>query len=441
MTPDLTPLLVRPDGVVPKERYTSRAFAELEMERLWSRVWQVACREEEIAQPGDFLEYTIGDQSILVVRGNDGEIRAFFNHCLHRGTRLASGVGNFADGQIRCRYHAWQYALDGELVEVVDRQEFTDLPDGLRLGEVRCERWGGFVFVNADSGAAPLVDFLHPIPKLLDRYHLDQMRFRSYQTTILPANWKVVVDAFNEGYHVQGTHPQLLAWTDDVGIEYEQFETHARYGRLENSRRRLMPSPRLGLRDDEIDEGAILSGLVAGLGGAFLGEERALVEELRASTPPGELLATYQKRRKELLQARGLDVSELGDELMTSADDVYWFPNLVGPIYPGSAILFRVRPNGLDPDSAIKDTWVLEWPAPGREPRSLTRKFYADWHEHDWGLITTQDYDNMLEVQTGMKSRGFDGLRLNPRQEGNVAHMHRVIDRYLTAEPGSASDR
>ena len=431
-TDDVTPLLVRPDGVIPKERYTSRAFVDLEMERLWSRVWQVACREEEIAEPGDYFEYTIGDQSILVVRADDLAIKAFYNNCLHRGTRLATGVGNFSNGQIRCRYHAWEYALDGELVEVVDRHEFTGLPDGLRLGEVRAECWGGFVFVNADAAAAPLLDFLHPIPKLLDRYHLEQMRFRSYQTTILPANWKVVVDAFNEGYHVQGTHPQLLAWTDDVGIEYEQFETHARYGRLENARRRLTPSPRLGLRDDEIDEGEILSALVAGLGGAFLGEERALVEELRATTPPAELLAAYQKRRKELLQARGLDVSELGDELMTSADDVYWFPNLVGPIYPGSAILFRVRPNGLDPDSAIKDTWVLEWPAPGRERPMPKRKFYADWREHDWGLITTQDYENMLEVQTGMKSRGFDGLRLNPRQEGNVAHMHRVIDRYLT---------
>jgi nitrite reductase/ring-hydroxylating ferredoxin subunit len=428
---DVAPLLVRPDGLVPKERYTSRAFVDLEMEGLWSRVWQVACREEEIANPGDFLEYTIGDQSILVVRGDDAAIRAFSNHCLHRGTRLASGTGNFGDGQIRCRYHAWQYALDGELVEVVDRHEFTDLPDGLRLGELRAETWGGFVFVNADPDAEPLLDFLHPIPKLLDRYHLEQMRFRGYLTTIMPANWKVVVDAFNEGYHVQGTHPQLLAWTDDVSIEYEQFETHARYGRLEGARRALTPSPRLGLRDDEIDGGAILSGLVEGLGGAFLKEERALVEELRASTPPDRLLAEFQRRRKQLLAARGLDVSELGDELMTSADDVYWFPNLVGPIYPGSAILFRVRPNGLDPDSSIKDTWVLEWPAPDREPRPLNRKFFADWHEHDWGVITTQDYDNMLEVQTGMKSRAFDGLRLNPRQEGNVAHMHRVIDRYL----------
>ena len=134
----------------------------------------------------------------------------------------------------------------------------------------------------------------------------------------------------------------------------------------------------------------------------------------------------------ELLQSRGFDVSGLAKEQMTSADDVYWFPNLVGPIYPGSAILFRVRPNGLDPDSAIKDTWVLEWPRPGDGWRMPERKFYADWTEKDWGPITNQDYANMREVQVGMKSRGCRDLRLNSRQESNILHMHRVIDRYLT---------
>ena len=116
---------------------------------------------------------------------------------------------------------------------------------------------------------------------------------------------------------------------------------------------------------------------------------------------------------------------------MTSADDVYCFPNLVGPIYPGSAIVFRIRPNGLDPDSSIKDTWTLEWPRPGDGARQWEQRFYPDWTEKDWGEITNQDYANMLEVQTGMKSRGFRGLRLNTRQESNVLHMHRVIDRYV----------
>src|SRR5437764_558321 len=165
--------------LIPKERYTSREFVDLEMDRLWPRVWQVACREEEVPRPGDFVEYVIGDQSILV----------------------------------------------------------------------------------------------------------------------MPANWKAVVDAFNEGYHVQGAHPQILPWTDDVSIAYEQYDRHARYGRLENARRELRPSPRLSIDDGEVDEGEILASLVAGLGGAFLKDERAIVEELRgAGLPPGSLLAAYQER-------------------------------------------------------------------------------------------------------------------------------------------------
>src|SRR6059036_2839960 len=108
----VTSMLVRADGLVPKERYVSRDFLELEMERLWPRVWQIACREEEVANPGDFVEYTIGDQSVLVVRAADGEVVAHHNACLHRGTRLATDSGTFPDEGIRCRYHAWRYDLD-----------------------------------------------------------------------------------------------------------------------------------------------------------------------------------------------------------------------------------------------------------------------------------------------------------------------------------------
>ena len=363
-------------------------------------------------------------------------MQAHANACLHRGTRLATGRGSFGDGSsggaIRCRYHAWCYALDGRLTHVVDADEFPTLAKGLALGAVRCERWGGFVFVNLDPNAEPLLDFLAPLPEMLSAYQLESMRLRSSQTTYLPANWKVVIDAFNEGYHVQGTHPQILPWTDDVNIAYEQLGTHAHYGRLPSSRRRLRPSPRLGIPDDEVDEGAILAALVEGLGGAFLGDERALVEELRAaSLPDGDLLPAYQRRRMELLTARGFDVSGFDPEQMTSADDVYCFPNLVGPIYPGSAILFRVRPDGLDPERAVKDTWVIEWPRPNEEPRHMVPRVYPDWTERNWGEITNQDYANMGEVQAGMHARSFEGLRLATRQESNVAHMHEVIDRYL----------
>jgi phenylpropionate dioxygenase-like ring-hydroxylating dioxygenase large terminal subunit len=431
---DLQRMLVRADGFVPKERYTTRAFSELEQARLWPRVWQIACREEQVARVGDFAEYTVGNEGVAIVRAESGELHAFYNACLHRGRRLAEGCGSFADGAIRCPYHGWCYALDGRLVDVPDRDEFTGLPDDLALAPVRVDTWGGFVFVNFDPNAEPLLDYLDPLPQMLAPYHLEQMRLRASLSTIIDANWKAVVDAFNEGYHVQGLHTQILPWTDDVSIEYEQFERHAHYGRLAGARRELRPSPRLQLHADEYDEGEILANMVGGLGGAFLAEERAAIEALRATGPPpgSTLLEAYQARRVQLLETRGFDVSGLTPDLMTSADDVFCFPNVVGPIYPGSAILFRVRPLGDDPDRSIKDTWVLEWRAPDADDeRQVQPKFYADWRERNWGEITEQDYENLANVQKGMHSAGWTGARLNPRQEGNILHMHRVIDEYL----------
>jgi phenylpropionate dioxygenase-like ring-hydroxylating dioxygenase large terminal subunit len=429
-------LLLGDDGLVPKERYTGREFFDGEMAALWPRVWQIACREEELTAVGDHVTYAIGDQSIVIVRAAEDRLAAFHNACLHRGTRLAGGAGRFPAAGIRCPYHGWCYGLDGTLRDVPDRTEFGTLTDGLRLAPVRVACWGGFVFVTMDPDTEPLLEFLDPLPALLAPYRLGDMRLRSYLTTILPANWKTVLDAFNEGYHVQGAHPQILPWTDDTSIAYEQFRTHAHYGRLPQARRRLRPSPRLGPQE-RVDEGEILAALVAGLGGAFLKEERALVDELRAMTlPPGtDLLALYQRRRMELMAARGFDVSAFDPEQMTSADDVYCFPNVVGPIYPGSAILFRVRPNGMDPASAILDTWTLEWPAPGISWRMPERRTIPDWTARNWGEITTQDFENIARAQAGMQSRGFAALRLNPRQEGNILHMHRVIDRYLGHGP------
>ena len=157
---NLDKLLIGEDDTIPRARYTSPEFAELEFDRMWSRVWQVACREDEITEVGAFSEYLIGDQSILVVKADPDTVRAFHNTCLHRGTRLADGTGCFADGGIRCRYHAWRYDLDGRLVEVVDRDEFDPLPPHAGLKAVQVDRWGGFVWICLDPDAPPLLEYL-----------------------------------------------------------------------------------------------------------------------------------------------------------------------------------------------------------------------------------------------------------------------------------------
>jgi nitrite reductase/ring-hydroxylating ferredoxin subunit len=420
--------------VVPGARYTSREFFDLEMEKLWPRVWQVACREEEVPNTGDFLEYTIGDQSILVVRTGATNIKAYFNACPHRGTRLAAGVGNFATGEIRCRYHAWRWELDGVSKEVVDRADFPEAmtDDVVRLGEVPVGCWGGFVFVNMDPACESFESYLGAVPAVFASYRFEDLRFRSYRTIRFACNWKTAVDAFNEGYHAQGLHPQMLTWFDDTRFVYAALGQHSLYGE-EEYRREMGPSPRLGLGPGDFDEEELLADRIDAIAGLFSRGDRKVLEDLRRNGAPQGRTAVevFNDLRIKAMRERGFDLSGLTDDQILRNGTIHLFPNLLGPLVHGNATLYRARPNGLDQDSCLLDYWALEWVPNGTEAPAIERKFYEDWSTKDWGQINNQDFGNMVEVTRGMKSRGYRGARLNPVQEANIIHHHRVLDQYL----------
>jgi nitrite reductase/ring-hydroxylating ferredoxin subunit len=422
--------------VVPGTRYTSREFFDLEMEYLWPHVWQVACREEEIPNPGDYSEYTIGDQSILVVRSDAHVIRAFFNACPHRGTRLVSGVGSFAASQIRCPYHGWRWSFDGDISEVVDRHEFpTTMTDDLVcLADLQVGRWGGFVFINMDPNGEPFDSFLGTIPERFATYRFQNLRFRSYRTIVFECNWKTAVDAFNEGYHPQALHPQMLTWFNDTLFSYEQLGQHSCYYVPEERQREAGPSPRLGIRREDIDPAEQLAERVDAVAGLFPREDQSVLEDLKKNgPPPGKSVGkVFDELRLNAMRRRGIDVEGLTDKDLRGSGTIHLFPNLLGPITHGNATLYRARPNGLDPDSTLLDFWALEWVPPDAERKPIERKFYEDWSVKDWGPINNQDFGNLVEATKGMKSRGFRGAMLNPVQEANLIHHHRVLDQYLS---------
>ena len=150
------------DADIPYDRYVSTAFFDREMERLWPRTWQWACREEHIPEPGDWITYDVGRHSILIVRGEDGDVRAFPNACLHRGTQLKRSGQSGAASELRCPFHGWSWTLEGGLKNVPCRWDFPHVTDeAFALPRVKVELWGGFVFVNMDPDAAPLADSRH----------------------------------------------------------------------------------------------------------------------------------------------------------------------------------------------------------------------------------------------------------------------------------------
>ena len=137
------------EAFVPKGRYLDPEFQQLELDRLFSKTWLMACRLEELPGVGSYVEYRIGDHSILIVRESADSIRGYFNACRHRGTRLATGRGRV--GALICPFHGWRWNLDGSIRLVLDREEFVPRSDedlGLAAGAGR--QWGGFVFINMD---------------------------------------------------------------------------------------------------------------------------------------------------------------------------------------------------------------------------------------------------------------------------------------------------
>lgn len=200
-----------PVPLIPTGRYTQEAMWELERDRIFRRTWVFAGHESELAEPGAYKLFTHTGAPIVVVRGEDDVVRAFYNSCRHRGapvTRDECGVAK----RLTCQYHSWSYGTDGQLKAVPDERSFTDIDrDELGLVPVRCETWEGFLFISEDPDAPPLLEFLGPLAEQMREIDGPSQRLVGTQTHHLDCNWKLMVDAFLEVYHIRTIHPDNAA--------------------------------------------------------------------------------------------------------------------------------------------------------------------------------------------------------------------------------------
>jgi phenylpropionate dioxygenase-like ring-hydroxylating dioxygenase large terminal subunit len=198
---------------LPLGRYTDPEFFELEQRYLWRRTWLYAAHDSEITQSGAFKVIDIAGTSVVVVRGDDGEIRSFVNACRHRGAPVAKADGGVAR-QFTCPYHSWTYDLRGQLARVPDERDFVGLCREERaLTPVRCETWGGWVFINLDSEAEPLSQFLAPLTDRLSCIAEADWQVLHAKSDYVNCNWKVLAEGFLEVYHARTVHPTTIAPT------------------------------------------------------------------------------------------------------------------------------------------------------------------------------------------------------------------------------------
>lgn len=421
-------------------RYTSREFAEQEWENIWTKVWLLLGREDEMPNPGDWQQEEVGRESILMVRQAGGSIKAFYNVCQHRGQRLVSEE----KGHVRrfvCPYHSWAWNTDGTLDFVQDPNDFPEgNPCGkLLLEEVRCETFAGFIWINMDSDCVSLQEYLGPVWDDWAVYGIEKWKRYVAKTTIAPVNWKIVMDNFNESYHVNTVHRP-------TGADVEKLRIHSG-----------VDTSYTTTRFDMADEGHARMIMLGGYGGPAIDKTGVIGEPLAGILREWELdpadfagrgedtREALQKARRQHGPNRGYDYfNHLNDSQLTDAYHYTLFPNFAVSLWVDGFHFLRARPHPTDPERCIFDNWwYAPAPAAATEPvrttAGLVERDATVEHEvfeagtQSMGLTIDQDMAIFPAQQMGMRSQGYRGSYLSG-QESRVSRLHELIDDYIAGE-------
>jgi phenylpropionate dioxygenase-like ring-hydroxylating dioxygenase large terminal subunit len=218
-------------GIVDAAVYTDPERFERERTTVLRRSWQVICRSEQLAHPGDFVTWDGHGETVIVTRRRDGWVSGFHNACQHRGARIVKEPAGCAR-RFTCRWHSWVHDLEGSVVGVPDREDFDgDALDGLSAPAIECVEWGGWVWaVLAGPGVAPpLLEWLgDDITTDLGAYRMEDMRLVEKLVWDVPVNWKIIIDAFNENYHAAHLHAKN---TKPQDVRDGRFSTYFVLGR------------------------------------------------------------------------------------------------------------------------------------------------------------------------------------------------------------------
>jgi len=397
------------------KRYTSAAWHELEVERLWKKVWQFTCREEDIPEPGDHYRYDIAGMSFLIVRTETGELKAYPNACLHRGRMLKEFDGNAAE--LRCPFHGFCWKLDGQLKDIPADWDFPQIDQSdFSLPEIPLAVWAGFIFINPDQNCDPFDDFIKDLAEQFERWNLGGLYKQAHAAKVMPCNWKIAQEAFCEAFHVNATHPQIMRSIGDVNSQVDVWENCSRVITAGGTHSPLLTdvsNPDLIRAMMDLDHDAE-------------------VPEI----PEGVSLRTFlADRSRENLKAIAGDRAETycDAELMDSLDYTL-FPNF-HPWGAFNGIVYRFRPNGNDHRSSIMECMMLA-PFEGERPPAAK----VHWLEEDetWssvlgflGKVFDQDSFNMPKVQQGLEATYMDGVVLSGYQESKVRWLHHKLTEWV----------
>jgi len=422
---------------IPASRYTDPAFFEQEKQKMWPRVWQFAAREEELPEPGDYVVYENVGKSFIVMRQEDGSVRAFGNVCLHRGRKLKTQDGWTAE--LQCPFHGFTWNNDGSLKQIPCRWDFPHLSDAdMKLPEVSVGRWGGYIFIREASGGPSLEDYLAPMPDHFRRWKHEECATAIWVGKVVPANWKVVMEAFMESWHTVVTHPQLLPFTGDANSLYNIYGDHVNmtltpFGTM---------SPHLDPAGREqqwiVDEFVKYNGRSSDNYEGDAPEGGYNVKVPEGVTARAALGASLRETTSKMF---GHDVSFASDAEMMDAILYNVFPNFSPWAGFQPNIVYRWRP-WHDVDHCLMEVRILTRVPPGQQaPKAPPMKFLTT--EQKWteaaelgilGDVFEQDMDNLPYVQEGLKASLTDKVQLANYQEIQIRQFQNTVAKYVNGE-------
>ena len=423
---------------IDAERYYTKEFMAQEWQHLWTKIWHIAGREQQLKEAGDYIVHDFLRESVLIAKQHDGSLKGFYNVCSHRSQRLVSDSS--FQRCFTCPYHGWVWGLDGVLQDCPDRDDFPqgDPVGKLTLTEVRVATWAGLVWYTMDDHAPDLLTYLAPSPELYKHHQFEKTVRVSWFRVALNTNWKFWADNFNESYHTRTVHPQVPAVID-------QDHFTSRYEMFPMGHNRIIQMGRPSLRDRPPE----------GVAHPFDDTLRAWDID-PAQYPDFETKAMQgwldlKAAKKKLWKEKGfLHYQHLDDEELTESPFQVMFPNVAIAPAADSFLVWRWEPHPTDPEKCFFDQWTMAYPIDGQEefvnrtainPLRLTEA-ELDFRDYDNGdgvqhyadQVVFQDWQLTAGQTNGWRSRGYREPYF-AAQETRVRRFHEVLNDYLAGKP------
>jgi len=418
---------------IPADQYFSTDFMKKEWDKMWTRTWLCAGRLSDLPGQGSYFRYDIGPESFIIVRGHDDKIRAFYNVCPHRARQLVENECG-ATAEFVCPHHSWAFDLSGQCTRVTDQEVFSSysLCGDISLKSVRCETWGGFVFINMDPSAQDLLEYLGPIARLLEPYRLEEMYVVKDSVLPIKSNWKVGLDIFLEAYHLHSTHPQALGGTEDYYIQTDVYEN--------GHGRQISP---IGVPSVRFKDRKKINALLR-----YIMEDAGMnPDDFKGSATDVREALNKHKRRPD--NKYGMDYSRFSPSQVTDDWNFFIFPNMTLNTHPEGVLIIRFLPHASDPElfyfhvliivPKLKEGCTTPFYMGLDKDADISGKIrpariYTSIDNPKMGEVLDQDIGNMEATQRGLRSRSFTGGMRFGNHELRDMVMHAELDKYLRGE-------